>query len=219
MGSNQAKLPNSEQNALSEVSTSSIGVQTELRCVPCKELCNEEWKKYLDNDYKLQDGWEIILEDNREFDTRYTVSTFFAATATIFENLLMGCKDLISQHVHSTFANVLTARLQSMLNIDYLHHKKREYNGIVNLTRMNNDKRRKCKHQMICVMSFRITSPCIRKGTQEELHNLESDVEMFVRIQLRSTKENFLPNSEDGDEDHREVCCPEGVTIDTHHTL
>ena len=93
----------------------------------CNKLCSQDWDNYVNKDHKLQEGWEIILDDTREVDTNYTMTTFLATYTNIFENLFLGSQDSMSDNVHATFVDVVVKRLESIIQIDWLNHKKKEF--------------------------------------------------------------------------------------------
>lgn len=183
--------------------------------VPCSELCSQKWKDYVDKDYKLQDGWEIILDDTRGFEASYTMTSFLATCTDIFENLLLGSQDVISPHVHTTFTDVLIKRLESIIKLDYLNHKKKEFTPSIHFTRINDDRDKNRKQQLVFVMSLRITDNALRRGVEQELNTIETNVEMFLRIQIRSIKEIYnttYTTANDGDFGSRQ--CGQNMNTD-----
>ena len=166
--------------------------------VPCGKLCSQDWENYVNVDYKLQDGWEVILDDTREIDTSYTMTAFLANFTNIFENLFLGSQDSMSENVHATFVDVVVKRLESIIEIDYLNHRKKEFSpSPIHFMRMNDDYGKNRKFQLMFVMALRITATRKRDGDKAELDTHPANVEMSVRIQLRSVKETFVTQPTD----------------------
>ena len=188
-------------NPCNDISANTAVIPPEPPLVPCSELCNQKWESYVDKDYKLQDGWEINLDDTREFESSYTMTQFLANCTNIFENLLYGSQDFMSGNVHSVFVDVIVKRLESVIHIDYLHNRRKVFNSSIRFTRMNDDHDKSRKQQIIFVMSLRITGTGNRHGDQNELDTVETNVEMFVRIQLRSIRQRYKRTRNDGDDD------------------
>ena len=159
----------------------------------CNKLCSQDWDNYVNKEHKLQEGWEIILDDTRDVDTIYTMTKFLANFANIFENLFLGSKNSMSENIHATLVDVVVKRLQSIIQIDWLNHKMREFSPLpIHFMRINDDNGRNRKFQLIFVMALRIISTKKRDGKEEELDTHHANVEMSVRIQLRSKQETFV---------------------------
>ena len=108
--------------------------------IPCSELCSKSWDSYANGDYRLQEGWEVTLDDSREVETISTMSSFLATFADIFENLFLGSRDSMSDNVHATLVDVVVKRLQSIIQIDWVNHRKREFcPSPIRFMRMNDD--------------------------------------------------------------------------------
>ena len=169
--------------------------------IPCNKLCNESWENYANEDCKLRDGWEVILDDTREVETISTMSDFLANFADIFENLFLGSEDSMSNDVHATLVDVMVKRLQSIIQMDWVNHKNGKFTpSPIRFMRINDDRRKNRKFQLIFVMVLRIISVKKQDTEKTDLETHEASVEMSVRIQLRNTEEIFMyqPEEEEG---------------------
>lgn len=81
----------------------------------CSKLCTEEWKEYVDQ-FKLQDKWEIVLDDTRDMEINYTMGDFLAKSADIFENLFLGCENILSDDLHAAFVDIIVKRLETIIS-------------------------------------------------------------------------------------------------------
>lgn len=156
---------------------------------PVSALCNEAWNSHnwrlKDEEEDFDPGWELILDDFRQIELVMTTSQFLAHFSDLIENLLLGCKEAMSDEVHQGFVDLIVTQTENVIQEEYIKGEDR-LNFCKNLPLYLNkeDSPKNRKTQMVFLMVIRISNLVSKESRVEK----EATWECFIRLQLSSDK-------------------------------
>ena len=175
-----------------------MGGQTSVQ-----DRCKQEWDKYQSDVGAIKSGWTLVLDDSRDTDVVQTVSFYLAKSTDIMENLMMGCKEVISETVHQDLVDTVVKRIQSVIQFDYKNYNEKIFNGVITLYRATDDYVKGRKTELVFVAILRFTSPAKRNlhlkndnQRSQELDVNQVHIESSIKLQVRSIKDPELSDTE-----------------------
>ena len=158
----------------------------EQRVTPVSVLCNEAWDSHnwrLKDEEGFDPGWELILDDFRQIELLMTTSQFLAHFSDLIENLLLGCKEAMSDEVHQSFVDLIVTQTENVIQDEYIKCEDGNFCKHVPLYLNKEDSPKNRKTQMVFLMVIRISNSVIKT---------EKEWECFIRLQLSSDKQKPL---------------------------
>ena len=184
-----------------------MGGQTSVQ-----DRCKQEWDKYQSDVGAIKSGWTLVLDDSRDTDVVQTVSFYLAKSTDIMENLMMGCKEVISETVHQDLVDTVVKRIQSVIQFDYKNYNEKIFNGVITLYRATDDYVKGRKTELVFVAILRFTSSEKRdlqskndNQRSQELDINQVHIESSIKLQVRSIKDSELSDTEKNKQQNEEL--------------
>ena len=175
-------------------------------------LCKQEWDKYQEEVGTIKDGWTLVIDDSRNLDVMQTMSSYLAHATDLMENLMLGCKEVISESVHQELVDTIVKRLESVIEFDYKNYNDKVFNGVITLFRATDDYVKERKTEMVFVTILRFTSSTSRnlasKNDKQRTQDLDVNqihIESSIKLQVRSIKDPELANTPSTEENKPKI--------------
>ena len=123
-----------------------------------RALCDSEWNLYtqhIDEHGSKHDEqqWEMILDDLRHLAIETTSPEISANFTDVVENILLGCKEVISREIHDQFVEIIVRRVKEIIELD----SETTNLQVIKLFRSTEDTQRNRETCMVFVMAIRYT--------------------------------------------------------------
>ena len=161
---------------------------TPMITVSVQNLCNGAWNNHkwrLKDEEDFDPSWELILDDFRQIELFMTTSQFLAHFSDLIENLLLGCKEAMSDEVHQDFVDFIVKQTENVIQEEYTEEEESSACRQIPLYLKREDPLKNRKTQMVFLMVIR-TSHLERRERRAEK---ESKWETFIKLQLSSDKQ------------------------------
>lgn len=163
--------------------------QEQNMSIPISVMCHRAWNSHswrLKDEEDFDPSWELILDDFRQIELIMTTSQYLAHFSDLIENLLLGCKEAMSDEVHQDFVDFIVQQTENLIQEECV--KEEEENPVykqIPLYLKKEDPLKNRKTQMVFLMVIRISN----LESKERRTDKETKWESFIKLQLSSDKQ------------------------------